>query len=397
LPENIDVIAKNLAEDPLFWLSIAPVPIFAANLTWGAFELGFGLGGFHAGPNWLKLGGDALGLLTGKGYALGPPVLSVTTPVARLTQTLAVGQGLANSAVTQAAFTESVPAEVDRYGLPVDSDSFVNEHVDYMMNGGIGGSPLFSSPSAWSPYDLSALAPDPSTLPELMPSVDWKFESLGEISELANRLAQFPNIAAVAAPRPQQMPNLSGFWGTVTPHNVISYHFGGPDKSEIINGFQQPLPPQTPGISLGGAKFKAMQGNHIIVPGMQLTVGDVVGTDAAGPCIGCIVRERIGPESRIFAAHFDATENPIPTIYSYFGSNYLENHPGGRLPEVYLFGGNNSPTSNTTLRLTVDAFHQHSRIPVKYIDTSGLYIDQNGQLYRFNGDRPNENQGNVWQ
>ncbi len=57
---------------PLFWVSLVPVPIFAANLTWGAFDVGIGLNGFQ-GPSLYALGREAYSALTGGKILVGLP------------------------------------------------------------------------------------------------------------------------------------------------------------------------------------------------------------------------------------------------------------------------------------------------------------------------------------
>jgi hypothetical protein len=81
-----DQFAKGLASDPLFWVSTAAwfvgVPLPGANLTWGAFKYGGGLGGFSFNTNWLQLGTDTFSFLSGQGFNLGLPSFNLSTPLA---------------------------------------------------------------------------------------------------------------------------------------------------------------------------------------------------------------------------------------------------------------------------------------------------------------------------
>jgi RHS repeat-associated protein len=87
--KNLDEIGKGLIKDPMFWVTVASFvigPIFATNVTWGAFQYNVGVGG--GGLNWLKFGADTFRGLTGGGFNLGMPSFSVSTPVFNLQTTL---------------------------------------------------------------------------------------------------------------------------------------------------------------------------------------------------------------------------------------------------------------------------------------------------------------------
>jgi RHS repeat-associated protein len=83
---NFDDVAKGLAKDPLFWVSTAAwfvgIPLPGANITWGAFKYGGGLGGFSFNTDWLKIGTETFSFLSGQGFNLGAPTLNWSTTIA---------------------------------------------------------------------------------------------------------------------------------------------------------------------------------------------------------------------------------------------------------------------------------------------------------------------------
>lgn len=179
----------------------------------------------------------------------------------------------------------------------------------------------------------------------------------------------------------KQRPNAVGVPGTVAGPGAIRHFFGGPNKQKILKNIPKiPSPNEsTSWPPNGGVIISAKQKHHVVVPVGKMRQGDLVGTAGAQPCIGVIIRERQGPRSKIYAFHFDATENPIPTILQYRDSFKNAN------PQIIVFAGDNSAASNVTLQYVIDAFtkrnFQVSRTP-SYIDTTGLFIDQNGKLCR---------------
>jgi RHS repeat-associated protein len=175
---NIDKIIPALAKDPLFWTGLVVGPLFAANLTWGAFEAGFGLGGFYAGPNWFELGREALSFATGGGLGIGMPSFSISTPIFNFSQSLNVAAFLPggmsgayapnqfvgpNGATPLSAATTGPSGQsgvvLAQYAEPVDGDLTYDAYVDSWFNEyGGNGAPVNQSltdfnSSPWTLYE----------------------------------------------------------------------------------------------------------------------------------------------------------------------------------------------------------------------------------------------------
>ena len=178
--------------------------------------------------------------------------------------------------------------------------------------------------------------------------------------------------------RPEQQPNK-----TPLPGVLEGEYLANPGtKDELLRRVPRATPhvisESQPSYARRNFVVGAQVGHYIVIPGSQIFLGDLVGTAAAQPCIGLIIRTKEGPKSRIYVFHFTATQNPMAT---------LQRLPIPAGSQAVILGGDNARSSNVTLKLVLKKLRAMGIKP-SYADITGAYVDCNGKEYRFSSDTP---------